>query len=154
MTARKLLLLAALCGALGCAAMAPKPEPHHGPLKVGVGNLVTVLNLTGINDTAKHATQWIPVQSGMGLTLVADGTLAGSWKIETTTNPLAQSAIAPADDPADITSGFSPTIATVTGAGDTTAKQFTQVSGVQSGFLRVSFTPTSGTGGIRVHMGF
>ncbi len=149
----RLAALAALIAISACVTAAPA-NTEHGRFKVGVGNLVTVLNLAGVNDTTKHATAWIPMQPGVGLTLVADGTLAGSWKIETTTNPLAQTATAPADDPADITSGFSPTISTVVGDGGATAKQFVQIAGVQSGYLRVSFTPTSGTGGIRVHMGY
>lgn len=115
----------------------------------------TVLNKTAVTGTV--VSEWYRSEPavGIGAELVADGTLVGDWKIETSISPLAipgTLAAGTKDDPSNVTTDFSPSIAHVAGDGGVTAQQVVFVEGKRTAAYRFTFTYSSGAGDVRVHV--
>lgn len=125
------------------------------------GLVVLMDNLVADTTPSVSRYAFIGKQSTLGIQLVTTGTLQGAWKIEVSCSPTAIVTLDPApsssssrptipvtnDDPSDITSAFSPSIAAVT----TASSQYVQASPLNAGYFRATFTATSGSGQARVN---
>lgn len=158
------LLLLLVLTASTCAT------PESGGARMGAAapvipqpGLVVLMDATVTTTTpAVSAYAFIGRQQQLGMQLVTTGTLAGSWKVEVSCSPTAvttqntdptTSAATPTiaalnDDPSDITSAFSPTIGTVSSGG---SSQYVQCAPLNAGYVRATFTATSGSGQARVN---
>lgn len=158
-----------------CATTPPTPETSAGPrfhaaaadvapdTAYRAAGLVVLMD-KAIADTTPAVSRYafIGRQNTLGMQLVTTGTLVGAWKIEVSCSPTAIDTLNPGpssasgrpvisavnDDPSDITSAFSPTIAAVT----TASSQYVQASPLNAGYVRATFTATSGSGNARVNL--
>jgi len=162
-----LLLLLTLLP-VGCGDNTPPAEPQHAAFRVGAAlaqpGLIVLSDIT-VTDTTPAVSPYgfIGRQSALGMQLVTTGTLAGAWKVEVSCSPTAvvtantdptTSAATPTlaavnDDPSDITTAFTPTIAAVLTGG---TSQYVQCSPLNAGYVRATFTATSGSGHARINM--
>ena len=98
-----------------------------------------------ISDTAAHVSKPIDLRryDRVSFQLVTTGTLDGAWKIEISNN------VVNAGTWTDITSGFSPAIATVDHTNAATQSQYAQAD-IRIRAIRVTFTGTAGSGNASV----
>jgi hypothetical protein len=165
--------LFALALVVSSSACATAPETAHGPrihaaaadtqpTTPRVADLQVLMD-NSVTDTTPSVSNYKLVNKGLvGMQLVTTGTLQGAWKIEVSCSPtavvtvntdtrtqgLSPTIAAANDDPSDITSAFSPSIAAVT----TASSQYVQLDALAAGYLRVTFTATSGSGRARVNL--
>lgn len=178
----RFLALFAFVAALApaCATAPPAPPDASGPrfraaalsntesASPAIGypaKTLTVLLDRTVSDTTPQVSRYWYVgggQNAIGLQLVTTGTLQGTWKVEVSCSPTAIDTYSTApstgsgpptvtavnDDASDITSAFSPTIASVTAA----SSQYVQAAPLYAGYIRATFTPTTGSGHARVNL--
>lgn len=168
------LLAAFALIAPACATTAPTVETSAGPrfhaaaadvapdAAYRAAGLIVLMDTAVANTTpAVSRYAFIGRQNTLGMQLVTTGTLVGAWKIEVSCSPTAVDTLNPApssssvrpiitavnDDPSDITSAFTPSIAAVSAA----SSQYVQASPLNAGYVRATFTATSGSGQARVN---
>lgn len=166
------LLLLLLALPQGCGDNAPLAQQAPASAALGFSaraaalpqvGLVVAMDAT-VTDTTPAVSQYIFIgkQAALGMQLVTTGSLTGAWKIEVSCSPTAvttsntdptTSASTPTiaafnDDPSDITSAFSPSIASVSAA----SSQYVQCTPLNAGYVRATFTATGGSGHARVNL--
>jgi starvation-inducible outer membrane lipoprotein len=148
--------------ATGPSFRAASADPTPAPTSRASG-LIVLMDATVTNTTpAVSPYAFVGHQSTLGMQLVTTGNLQGDWKIEVSCSPTAVATanldpntrdVTPTlaavnDDPSDITSAFTPSIASVT----TASSQYVQASPLNAGYVRATFTATSGSGHARVNL--
>ena len=111
----------------------------------------TVLDVQIAGTTDPVKTAWLPLAGAepVGVHLVATGTLKGAWRIFATCSPTAAAGVN--EDAIGIENLLTAALQPVVAASNAPDIQFAQCPRLNAGFLQVVFTPTTGTGEVRVH---
>ena len=111
-----------------------------------------------ISDTTPHVSNSIDLRryDRVSFQLITTGTLDGAWKVEISNNVVnsgsgAYGQVAATGTWTDITSGFSPAIASVDHTNAATQSQYAQAD-IRIRAIRVTFTGTAGTGAVSVYI--